>query len=53
MRDARAEALQFEDGKTRDDLDHDRMLIPGILKDLEIIGEAAAGLAERPKNSIH
>lgn len=41
MRDAAAEALQFAAGKTRADLDHDRMLVLAILKDLEIIGEAA------------
>ena len=54
MRDAAAEALQFAAGKTRAELDHDRMLILAILKDLEIIGEAPAGLAERPKiNMLH
>jgi uncharacterized protein with HEPN domain len=49
MRDAAAEALQFADGKTRDDLDHDRMLILAILKDLEIIGEAASRVSRETK----
>jgi uncharacterized protein with HEPN domain len=49
MRDAAAEALQFADGKTRDDLDHDRMLILAILKDLEIIGEAAGRVSRETK----
>jgi len=49
MRDAGAEALQFADGKTRDDLNHDRMLILAILKDLEIIGEAASRVSRETK----
>jgi uncharacterized protein with HEPN domain len=42
MRDAAAEALHFSAGKDRADLDHDRMFVLAILKDLEIIGEAAS-----------
>jgi uncharacterized protein with HEPN domain len=42
MRDAAAEALRFAQGKSRADLDDDRMLILAVLKDLEIIGEAAS-----------
>lgn len=42
MRDAAAEAVRFASGKVRADLDHDRMLVLAILKDLEIIGEAAS-----------
>ncbi len=49
MRDAAAEALQFAAGKTRADLDHDRMLILAILKDLEIIGEAAGRVSPSVK----
>ena len=49
MRDATAEALQFAAGKFRVDLDHDRMLIVAILKDLEIIGEAASRVSRAVK----
>jgi uncharacterized protein with HEPN domain len=49
MRDAAAEALQFAAGKRRADLDHDRMLILAILKDLEIIGEAAGRVTRETK----
>jgi uncharacterized protein with HEPN domain len=49
MRDAAAEALQFAAAKTRADLDHDRMLILAILKDLEIIGEAAGRVSRETK----
>jgi len=49
MRDSTAEALQFAAGKIRADLDHDRMLILAILKDLEIIGEAASRVSRAVK----
>ena len=42
IRDAAAEALGFAAGKSRADLDHDRMLVLASLRDLEIIGEAAS-----------
>ncbi len=42
IRDAAAEVLRFAAGKVRADLDHDRMLVLAILKDLETIGEAAS-----------
>jgi uncharacterized protein with HEPN domain len=42
MRDAASEALSFTAGKTRIALDSDRMLILAIIKELEIIGEAAS-----------
>jgi uncharacterized protein with HEPN domain len=42
MRDAAAEALRFAPGRVRADLEGDRMLVLAILKDLEIIGEAAS-----------
>lgn len=42
MLDAISEALIFSQGKSRDDLDNNRMLTLAIIKDLEIIGEAAS-----------
>ena len=41
MRDAAEEALGFAQGKSRADLDRERMFVLAVLKDLEIIGEAA------------
>jgi uncharacterized protein with HEPN domain len=41
MLDATKEALEFVRGKQRADLDMDRMLVLSLVKELEIIGEAA------------
>lgn len=41
MLDATKEALGFVQGKQRFDLDTDRMLVLSLVKELEIIGEAA------------
>lgn len=42
MLDACCEALEFAKGKTRADLDKNRMLVLSLVKEVEIIGEAAA-----------
>ena len=42
MLDAIQEALGFVEGKTRQDLDKDRMLVLTLVKEVEIIGEASA-----------
>jgi uncharacterized protein with HEPN domain len=42
MLDAANEALDFIQGKTRSELDKDRMLVLSLVKELEIIGEAAS-----------
>ncbi len=51
MQDHAREALEFGRGKTRSDLDQDRMLYLSLTRLLEIIGEAATRLApeERAK----
>ena len=41
MLDATREAIAFACGRTRADLDRDRMLVLSLVKDIEIIGEAA------------
>jgi uncharacterized protein with HEPN domain len=41
MRDAAREAIEFVSGRTRIDLENNRMLLLAVVKDLEIIGEAA------------
>jgi uncharacterized protein with HEPN domain len=46
MLDAAREAVHFAGGKTRDDLDKDRLLALGLMKCIEIIGEAASKISE-------
>ena len=41
MLDATKEALEFVQGMRRADLDRNRMLVLSLVKELEIIGEAA------------
>jgi uncharacterized protein with HEPN domain len=50
MMDAASEILEFSKGKTRDDLDFDRMLNLSLVHLLEIIGEAAAGVSKEVKD---
>ncbi len=45
MQDAAREALVFMSGKTREDLTNDRMLVLAVVKELEIIGEAAGRIS--------
>jgi len=42
MLDAAVEALAFAQGRSRHDLDEDRMFARAVVQDLEIIGEAAS-----------
>ncbi len=51
MLDAAREALSFAHGRTRDDLDRNRMLTLAVIKDIEIIGEAAAQVSEITRES--
>lgn len=44
--DAIDEALSFVEGKTRDDLAANRMLTLSLIKELEMIGEAAGKISE-------
>lgn len=41
MLDAANEARSFAAGKTRDDLNANRMLVLSLVKDIEVLGEAA------------
>jgi uncharacterized protein with HEPN domain len=45
MLDAANEALTFIQGKNRSDLDIDRMLVLSLIRELEIIGEAASKIS--------
>lgn len=49
MLDAVKEALAFTANKRREDLDNNRMLTLAIIKELEIIGEAASKLTSEFK----
>lgn len=51
MRDAAQEALTFAKGKTRSDLNDDRQLVLSIIKDVEIIGEAASKLSKEVRDN--
>jgi uncharacterized protein with HEPN domain len=46
MLDAAREAMRFVVGRTRADLERDRMLSFAVLKAIEIIGEAATKVSE-------
>ena len=45
MLDAAREALSFVKGRTSEDLTRDRMLLLAVVKDIEIIGEAASRIS--------
>ncbi len=51
MLDAAREAIGFAEGKSRQDLDSDRMLTLAIVKSIEIIGEAAAKVTPETRNA--
>jgi uncharacterized protein with HEPN domain len=50
MLDAAREALSFAKNKTRGDLDNDRMLVLSLVKEIEIIGEAAANVSSEARD---
>lgn len=49
MLDAAREALSFVEGRTREDLGHDRMLLLSLVKEIEIVGEAANRISAETK----
>jgi uncharacterized protein with HEPN domain len=46
MLDAAREAIEFSQGRARVDLNGDRKLVLALVKDLEIIGEAACQVSQ-------
>jgi uncharacterized protein with HEPN domain len=46
MNDAAREAVSFLEGRSRNDLDNDRMLVLSLVKLIEIIGEAASRVTD-------
>ena len=51
MLDAAAEAQEFAKGRSADDLRADRILLLALVKEIEIIGEAATQLSEECRSS--
>jgi uncharacterized protein with HEPN domain len=52
MSEAANEALDFARNRTRDDLEDDRLLVLGLVKAIEIIGEAAYQTSEDTRSSL-
>jgi uncharacterized protein with HEPN domain len=52
MLDAAREALGFVQGRSRPDLDHDRMLGLSLVKDIEIIGEAGYQISDVTRDQM-
>ncbi|MBI2437856.1 MAG: DUF86 domain-containing protein [Lentisphaerae bacterium] len=52
MLEAAREAISFAKERTRSDLDRNRMLVLSLVKDIEIIGEAAYQTAETTRDEL-
>lgn len=52
MLDAAHEALSFVRGRKRCDLDNDRQLVLALIKDIEILGEAATRVLEPTRRDL-
>jgi len=52
MLDAAEEAMTFASGRSRDDLDTDRQLTLSLVKEVEIIGEAAYQLLPETRGAL-
>ena len=52
MLDAAKEAVSFTIGRSRDSLEQDRMLLLSLVKDIEIVGEAAVKISEECRNEF-
>ena len=52
MLDAACEAISFAQGRTRIELDSDRMLVLSLVKAIEIVGEAAYQIAETTRGEL-
>lgn len=50
--DAAREAMSFVSGRTRADLDSNRMLVLSLVKDIEIVGEAAYQLTQTTREEF-
>lgn len=50
MLDSTNAILSFIEGKNREHLDTDRLLLSGILRELEILGEAAGKVSQKTQD---
>jgi len=51
MLEAAQEAIRFTQGVSREDLEANRMLALAIIKDIEIVGEAASRIGENTRST--
>jgi uncharacterized protein with HEPN domain len=51
MVDAAREALSFAQDRSRTDLNHNRMLLHSLVRNIEIIGEAAVNVSQEFKDT--
>jgi len=52
MLDAAREALSFIAGRSTEDLSRDRMLLLALVKEIEIIGEAASRISDESRKAL-
>ena len=52
MMDAAREALSFVVGRNSEDLGRDRMLVLALVKEIEIIGEAASRISDESRKAL-
>ncbi len=52
MLDATREALSFIAGRSNEDLRRDRMLVLALVKEIEIIGEAASRISDESRKAL-
>ena len=52
MLDAAREALSFVAGRSSEDLSRDRMLVLALVKEIEIIGEAASRISDASRKAL-
>ncbi len=52
MLDAAREALSFVVGRNSEDLGRDRMLVLALVKEIEIIGEAASRISDESRKAL-
>lgn len=52
MSNAAREAISFAKGRPRNDLEHDRQLVPALVKAIEIVGEAASRTTLATRNEL-
>lgn len=51
MIDAGESVVAFTEGRVREDLDRDRMLLFAVVRGIEVLGEAASGVSEETRSA--